>query len=399
MVASVSYLGRQIEPREWQVVALEAWRAAGHRGVVEVVTGAGKTIFAELCVAAYVARTQQPRVLIYVPTLALVDQWVVSLVDDMGLGADQVAVYTGRSRPRTPALVNVFTINTARTHAASVSSPGALLIVDECHRAGSPANARALAVDHGATLGLSATPEREYDAGFNELVVPSLGHIIYTYGYAEARRDGVIAPFRLINVSVPLLDKEQERYQTFSRRIARLLRTVSADDPHLERILLARARLVKSAALRAPVAVRLVERHPGVRVIVFHEQVAAAELISRNLSARGRNAAVYHSQMSDVLRQDNLRLFRRGVFQVLVTCRALDEGMNVPETAVAVIASSSASNRQRIQRLGRILRPHSTKEQALVYTLYATDVEEQRLRREVRSIGAESVDWLKSGLQ
>lgn len=72
------------------------------------------------------------------------------------------------------------------------------------------------------------------------------------------------------------------------------------------------------------------------------------------------------------LRRDNLRLYRRGVFDTLVTCRALDEGTNVPETSVAIIAASTASIRQRIQRLGRVLRRAPGKEKATVsipYTL------------------------------
>lgn len=97
------------------------------------------------------------------------------------------------------------------------------------------------------------------------------------------------------------------------------------------------------------------------------------------------------------MRRENLRLYRRGVFDVLVTCRALDEGFNVPETQVAVVASSTASSRQRIQRLGRVLRPSPGKEEAKIYTIYATQLEQERLLREASALAeVSSVTWMRS---
>jgi superfamily II DNA or RNA helicase len=68
--------------------------------------------------------------------------------------------------------------------------------------------------------------------------------------------------------------------------------------------------------------------------------------------------------------------------------------MNVPETTVAVIASSTASQRQRIQRLGRVLRPAKGKTKALIYTIFATEQERQRLANEAARLeGVAEVIW------
>jgi len=112
------------------------------------------------------------------------------------------------------------------------------------------------------------------------------------------------------------------------------------------------------------------------------------------LLSRGHASAIYHSRLDPALRRDNLRQYRRGVFQVLVTCRALDEGIDVPETALAVIASSTASSRQRIQRLGRALRPSRAKSHATVATIFATEQERSRLATEERDlVEARTVTW------
>jgi superfamily II DNA or RNA helicase len=258
-----------------------------------------------------------------------------------------------------------------------------MLIVDECHRAGSPENARALQGDFVATLGLSATPEREYDEGFSEIIEPALGPVIYRYGYVEAADDDVIVDFDLINIEVPMTDDELEDYQKLSKRIAKLMRIDGADDA-LKRALIARAAVVNAMVYRLPAAIRVIDAHRGQRAIVFHERVKEANLIYEALKRRGHNCVLYHSGIEPAVRRENLRQFRRGFYDVLVCCRALDEGMNAPETSIAVIASSTASTRQRVQRLGRILRPARGKSKASVYTLFGTAEERQRLSDEAR---------------
>jgi superfamily II DNA or RNA helicase len=91
-----------------------------------------------------------------------------------------------------------------------------------------------------------------------------------------------------------------------------------------------------------------------------------------------------------------LRAYREGASEVLVTCRALDEGFNVPETEIGIIAASTATDRQRIQRLGRIVRPSEGKERAMIYTLVATEPEISRLRREEERLGGiATVNWVR----
>ncbi len=186
--------------RTWQERAISAWREQGRRGIVEVVTGGGKTVFAEACMMNALEAHPNLRIVIVVPTLALVDQWYVSLQEELGVDADDIAVFASGRHPE-PACFNLMVINTARriapTLAAQVRS---MLVVDECHRAGSEKNAHALRGDYAATLGLSATPERQYDDALNIAIVPALGPIVYQYDLVQARRDGVVTPFHLTNI-------------------------------------------------------------------------------------------------------------------------------------------------------------------------------------------------------
>jgi superfamily II DNA or RNA helicase len=386
-----------IKLRGWQAAALEIWRASD-RGVVAVVTGGGKTWFALACVVDLLERKPDTSIVIVVPTTALLDQWVVVLTDDLGISPEDIATYGGGKRPGKPRLFNVMIINTARTASPEVAKSGpTFLIVDECHRAGSMDNAKSLRGSHVATLGLSATPERDFDDLFNEVVVPVLGAVIYRYDYRQALIDGVITDFDLTNVQVPLTAEEQTAYNGFTRKLAPLLRMREQGkmvDDRIQTVLRNRARVSTGAVMRIPAAVKIVESHRRIKAIIFHEQIFAADAITQFLKERGHRVAAYHSGIGLHLRQDNLRMFRRSEIDVLVTCRALDEGINVPDASLAVVVASTSSTRQRIQRLGRVLRPAAGKKKAEIYTIYATAPEAERLRREEEGLeGANSVAW------
>lgn len=386
-----------VDLRAWQREALATWRN-GTRGVVAVVTGGGKTWFALACVIDFLKRRPNTVIVIVVPTVALLDQWVVVLTDDLGVPTSDIATFGGGRRTAKPRLFNVMVINTGRIVAPAIAADRpTFLVVDECHRAASMHNALSLRGPHAATLGLSATPERDFDDLFNEVVVPMLGPVIYRYDYSQALANHVITPFNLTNVRVSLTEDEQTRYDSYTRRLVPLFRQREQGhqvDDRLHRVLRDRARVSTGAEMRIPAAMKILDANKRVRTIVFHEQIAAADAIVSLLLARGHRAAAYHSGIGTYLRQDNLRLFRRGEIDVLVTCRALDEGINVPDASMAMIVASTASTRQRIQRLGRVLRPSRGKERAQIFTIYASEPEAERLRQEEEGLeGVDIVDW------
>lgn len=387
-----------MKPRNWQKKALKKWVANDCRGVVSVVTGGGKSTFALMCIDELTESEPDVQVLILVPTIALLDQWYIAIQEGLRIDKNDIACFSGQEKSNRFRRVNLAVLNTARKlRLESRASSPTFLIVDECHRAGSPENAKALQGTYVATLGLSATPAREYDTGFEANVEPALGRIIFEYGYAEGRADGVICPFRLVHIRVALLPDEEREYRKFTRAATRTYRAIEkygGDGKNLAIILQRRAQVASNAKLRIPIAAKILDQHKDVRTILFHERVHAADTLASILAKRDHRPTVYHSKLSPHTRRDNLRLFRRGVFDVLVTCRALDEGLNVPDTEVAVIASSTASARQRIQRLGRVLRPASGKNIATIYTIYASDSEHQRLSAEqVKLQGISSIEW------
>lgn len=375
--------------RAWQNDALALWTNAGHKGIVEVVTGGGKTIFALSCIKALVPETT----LVIVPTIALLDQWWEEAAAFFGISLDDVHIVSGAGTIRA-GTINLAVLNTAANLAPEKRKGDYFLIVDECHKAASKKFRNALDGTPIATLGLSATPERPYDEGLNEVLVPKLGEIIYRYTYKDALRDKVIVPFDLKNVVFELEADRQAEYDKLSKAIARSLNRKGMDDEQTIALLLRRARVMNLSVNRIRLALRLVLAHKGDRTIVFHEDIEACNVIQEVLSEAKVRSGVYHSKMNLRQRAEVLSAYRQGEIDVLITCRALDEGFNVPETEVGIIAASTATRRQRIQRLGRVLRPVKGKDSATIYTLVATEPEIKRLREEETELeGVAGVVW------
>ena len=228
-------LTRGIVLHDWQEACVDAWFKAGKRGVIKVVTGAGKTILA-LAIAEKLHGTERPslRVAIIVPTIVLLDQWRDELATHGNLPARSIGLMGGGHSDTFNAEIHVLIAvlnSAARKLPAEVEKVGIhdlLLIVDECHRAGASEMKHVLTTKRSYSLGLSATPERTDDPGdsdddgagekqdeplsFDESVLgKELGPVIFELNYAEAIRRGVLPPFRIVHYGLSLTSKDRER--------------------------------------------------------------------------------------------------------------------------------------------------------------------------------------------
>lgn len=382
----------KLTPRGWQVEALEKWERANHRGIVSVVTGGGKTVFALSCID----RIRPIATLIIVPTTALLEQWWEEAASYFDLELDEINLVTGSLRFRLGA-INIAVLNTAAKLADRIQGHKCFLIVDECHKAASEQFRSALYVPTFASLGLSATPDRPYDDGLKDVLVPALGDVIYSYDYADALRDGVIVPFELKNIVFELEADRQAEYDKLSKAIARSISQHGTVADETIALFLKRSRVLNLSLNRLRLALRLAAANRGKRTLIFHEDIEACNLIHGVLNENGVKSGVYHSKMPLRAKAAILGQYRRGEIDVLVTCRALDEGFNVPETEIGIIAASTATRRQRIQRLGRVVRPAKNKAGASIYTLVATGPEIQRLKEEEENLeGVATVMWSRA---
>ena len=140
--------------------------------------------------------------------------------------------------------------------------------------------------------------------------------------------------------------------------------------------------MVKNSKNRIPSGVKLLQKYKRDSWIVFTENKKQAKEFNKIINKKGYKSAIYNTDLDNAEREENLNNFKSGNLNVLVSCTALDEGFDMPEADGAMILSASSSKRQRIQRMGRVLRITANKENALIVTVYSSKTEFEKLREE-----------------
>lgn len=380
-----------VTARPYQDAALVAWRAAGYRGVVVLPTGAGKTVVGALAIADLSLWT-----LVVVPTIDLLRQWRAALAQTLGCEAAQIGIFGGGLHEVQP--ITVVTYESAQLHPELLRRFG-LLIFDECHHLPAPSY-RQIAEGAAAAyrLGLSATPERE------DMEHHALGQLIGPEVYRRAPEElsaaRYLAAYDERRLEVTLADEERARYDAaratyldYVRRrrlviaspadFQRKVLWASAREPEARDAMLA-WREARRLSLSAPAKLGLLEelcaRHRDERVLIFSEFNSLVEEVSRRFCMP---QITYKTPAEE--RRLILERFRSGQYTKLVTGRVLNEGVDIPDCGVAVIVSGTATRREYVQRLGRVLRPKAAR--AILYELVTADTTEERVaerRREER---------------
>jgi superfamily II DNA or RNA helicase len=413
----------------WQQECLPLWLSKG-RGTVKVATGGGKTLFA-LAVAQQLENESVPdlRLVIVVPTIPLMLQWYdeirrgnlpESAIGLMGGGVDQ---------PPNPELrILICVLNSARERlpgfvAKAHWAPKMLLVVDECHRANAEQARRIFDAEPKFTLGLSATPEQDLeseglptDEAYEKSVVgQALGPILYDFTLKQSLEAGLLTPFEVWHIGLPLSPTEGIEHARLSREITELRKSLQrrhrksrskqsflawcqtlasrggptgAEAEHFVGLANRRKRLLYKAKARTSATLGILSESvndPDGRAIVFHESIDEIECLFLDAVENRLPVVLEHSQLPDSLRTENIDAFRQGVARVIISAKSLVEGFNVPSADLGIIAASSGSVRQRIQSLGRMLRRKSGGRSARIMVLYVRDTEDEAIY--------EKADW------
>ena len=377
--------------REWQEKAFPLWWDK-KQGIVKVVTGGGKTFFAIFCLKKYLEKDPTKKILIIVPSIALLDQWYESL--SQSFSDNDIGLNGGGEQTSSSTKICISTIDSLKNIINGINVKETFLIVDECHKIGTEKRGDMLTGKWHATLGLSATPERDYDDNFYIIIKKILGDIIFDYDYIDAREDEVIVNFKLLYGYAALLPEEEQKYKKFTKSIQRRAATIGGnnmDDYPLKMLIFNRARLIKNSKNRIPYGVELIQKYKRDSWIVFTENKKQAKDFNKIINSKGFKSGIYNTDLKDDERQENLDNFKAGKLNVLVSCTALDEGFDMPEADGAMILSASSSKRQRIQRMGRVLRITANKENALIVTVYSSKTEYDKLREESNRYKLEGV--------
>ncbi len=425
----------QYQLEHWQLEAMYSWLCIyslglGLRhGILDIYTGAGKTVIALGAMAAVSAEEPGMKFAIVAPTRHLAHQWVEAVAERTTLPADRVGLHgDGQHDHFGTKDVVVFVLASARKVYGDRSliawvtrTHRMMLIADECHKLGAPASSRVFDAESAYRLGLSATPLRTGSDAQDELgqVLPlreqrhgrALGGVCYRRSLRDGYRAGMLPRYQIHHHAVALTESEQRAYDGISRVVndAReaVLRCGGRPDSYLAYIgrsgvpdaLRGAALALQQAYLnrknflyKASERVRVTERllvdawsgrsHPPPNgALVFNERIdmeakeeesedsersyGAIALHRRvqQLADRGAlpfhrsQVVIEHSKLDQDARREALRKLKSGEASVLISVKALQEGIDVPDVGMGISVASTSSARQRVQTMGRILRP------------------------------------------
>ena len=230
-----------------------------------------------------------------------------------------------------------------------------ILIHDEVHGLGSPGNRHDLARLSDSIrfrLGLSATPEREYDAEGTAFIEQHIGPIIYRFGLEEAIARGVLSPFDYHPIEWVPTDQDRERLKGVHRQAA--ARAASGNPMSQAEIWIALANVYKGSLAKLPLLEDLLNSRPDLltRCIVF---VATRDYGDHVIDIIHRHRHDFHQYYADDS-PDTLRRFATGSLECLVTCHRLSEGIDIQSLRTVILLSSDRARLETIQRMGRCLR-------------------------------------------
>jgi superfamily II DNA or RNA helicase/ketosteroid isomerase-like protein len=367
----------------WQREAHDAWFAAGCTGIVQAVTGSGKTRMAIAVIGNELRERRQ--VLVLVPKVALQKQWANDIREWFPECRIEMIGGGGLGRHAFTADVVVGVVNSAARRWSELGSVRTI-IADEVHNYGAVLFRRALLPHADRRLGLTATLQR-LDEAVEDVLEPYFGNIVYECDFARAHRDGRMASARIALVGVDFSEGDLALYTeavetmgVMRKRLiyqygvpgdpfADFMKAVGAlsKDPSSGAACVTAGKYLKARTKRGEILAHCpakldlimdltdVMRDAG-GTLIFAERIAAANNLERALAQEGLNMPAYHAYIPVSRRAILVEDLRGGAIDGLCSAKALDEGIDVPDVDLGIIAASTQQRRQMVQRLGRVLR-------------------------------------------
>lgn len=376
---------------EHQIAVLQSWKSNECVGIIDHVTGAGKTITAIAAIKEWI-KGDKPAIVI-VPSTLLQRQWISEIRNEIAIEAMPVGGELGSKSKWSLGLPDA-TRNMQefgpRIVVAVVGSAVSedflkrlmvgkhlMIVGDEVHTLGQTQCIPLLnkLEECGAFLGLSATYARFGDLEGTERIEKLFGYPLKpSFTIREAIKSG-----RLVNYDYNIADcylsqSESESYISLSKEIEKLMArekgtTFKSFSKFLQILIFKRAKIIKQAEGKTLIARKILEENYQTkdRWLVYCDDVNQINRIEDSLKNLNLPLLKYYDSMSGD-KMETLNYFgEKG--GVLLAIKCLDEGIDIPSATHALILASSQNPREYIQRRGRVLRsnPESGKNHAYIF--------------------------------
>ena len=400
-------LPENVELREYQIKAIDAWEGNGYRGIFDMATGTGKTYTG----LAAIERLSKHRngnlaIIIVVPYQHLVEQWVEDMEQ---FNLEPIVAYSKSKdkkwEERFKQKVNSYNAGVTNSFCV-ISTYGTFVterfqnilarfrkhfcfVADEAHNLGAEKISKMLPKTANYRLALSATIERHRDEIGTKTIKDYFGETCISLSLKEAINQGFLTKYYYYPVLVYLAEDELEKYHELTEKISKLA-PIAEKDPNakesMDRLLIERARLVAGARNKLPKLLELMEQYKDDSHMLVYcgatkykaepdelddnaSDVRQIEAVTKALYDTYRmRVHMFTSNEGPEERENIKRRFKNGDdLQVITAIKCLDEGVNIPAIKRAFILASSTNPKEYVQRRGRVLRKANGKKYAEIY--------------------------------
>jgi len=356
-----------VEDARWkhQAEAMSAFLEA-RTGILEMATGTGKTRTTLKILSALIASREIESAIITMDGTDLLDQWAGEL-DQWNLeGGPRWLVYRHYERHHELGEFaldpsgSLIVISRGQLRKLLDRLPDAtkrrmMIVHDEVHGLGTPGLVEALRGRHASfpwRIGLSATPDRAYDAEGNDFIASEIGPTVFEFPLEMAISRGVLSEFDYLPLAYDLTTSDRDRLQAiYAKRAARLHQGNPMSNEELWTEI---AKVYKTAEMKPEVFGEYLQKNPAVldRTIIF---VETKEYGARILEMLHDHTHLYRTYYAEDDRA-HLVAFAHGEIDCLLTCHRISQGIDIRSLKTVVLFASARAKLETIQRIGRCLR-------------------------------------------
>ena len=259
------------------------------------------------------------------------------------------------SRIRSILVIRRMSLSDAVTKLTNDKKQRTIIVHDEVHGAGMRTHVEKMGSHHSKfpwRLGLSATPEREYDVKGNVFVSNEIGPVIFKFPLEKAIKRNILCSFDYVPLEYELTVKDRQRIRQVYRKQTALKK--QGTPMTQEQVWIEIANVKKTAELKPSVFADYLKEHSEILrgCIIFVENIEYGNRILSTIHNYTDKYRTYYAGED----QEYLKTFARGKIDCLITCHRLSQGIDIRSLKNIVLFSSSKSKLETIQRIGRCLR-------------------------------------------
>jgi superfamily II DNA or RNA helicase len=406
-------------PRPYQMEAYQKWIANDRKGLFAMATGTGKTITSLNSVLNDFGENKYYKFIVLVPTTALAKQWVDEVKRKFNFQNTLICCSTNNGwkeelknigknvvfkRDIDYAIITTYAtfkgVNFQTIFKDNFENDfdKITIIADEAHTMGSQGFIRVLPNYLNKRIGLSATPERQFDEVGNRTLAQyfSTSEDEYTYEYnmKTAIENGVLCKYYYYPKIVNLEQSEQDEYLKISKELLKYIDPETGryrESNYVNNLLIKRKNVIHKASRKIDELISIVKGigkenfnnafiyvPEGIEVdyaenenAIFDIESDNDKLIDQYLGTLYNNFGLRMAKFTgETKNRDQIfEQFKDEKLDALLAMKCLDEGVDIPQTKYAIFCSSTGNPRQYVQRRGRVLRNFKGKEYAIIYDL------------------------------